>query len=226
MTLPGGPVTAGPGGATLAGVDLVFRPATRADSDVIADTIFGDAEQDSTRAGIALFGVADPVRLRDLFRSAWRRAHHWRHTEIAELDGRPVGLLQAGGSSMRVTPGLVIDALRAVGPAAVRLPFRLRVADRVSPPKPAGAFVVSEVHVVAAYRGRGIGGALLERAEARARREGAAVMALHTLVTNPARRLYERHGYVATAEVTDPAFERLTGVRGNVLYVKDLRRSL
>ena len=208
----------------LTSVDLAFRPATAADSDFLADTIFGDAEQESARAGITLFGVADPDRLRALLRAAWRSAQHWRRTEIAEDACRPVGFVQVGRSSTKVTPGLVVDAVRAVGlTAAVRLPLRMRVADRVSPAKPEGAIVVSELHVVPARRGRGIGGVLLGRAEARARRDGAATTALHTLVTNPARRLYERHGYVAVTEACDPTFERITGVRGNVLYVKDLR---
>jgi hypothetical protein len=121
-------------------VDPAFRPATEADSDVLADTILGDARQESAGAGIALFGVADPERLRALFRAAWCSAQHWRRTET------------------------------------------------------------------------------------RARLERAAVMALHTLVTNPARRLYERHGYAAVLGACDPTFERITGVPGNVLHVKDLRQ--
>ena len=72
------------------------------------------------------------------------------------------------------------------------------------------------------FRGRGIGGRLLAFAEAEAARTGHGQVALHTFTTNPARRLYERNGYRAVAEVTDPDFERRTGVAGNVLYVKDL----
>jgi hypothetical protein len=47
-------------------------------------------------------------------------------------------------------------------------------------------------------------------------------MALTTLTTNPARRLYERFGFEVSGEATDPEFERLTGAAGNVLYVKRL----
>ena len=201
-------------------MNLDFRLATENDSDFLADTILGDGDQESARAGLAIFGVAGPDRLRPLFRAAWRSAENWRQTEIAMIDGRGVGLVQVGNSSMKVTPSLVFAAIRAVGVRAVLLPFRLRISDRVAPAKPPGAFVISELHVVRDFRGRGIGSALLDRAEERARAAGARCLALHTLVTNPARRLYERHGYVASAEATDPAFERLTGVRGNVLYLK------
>lgn len=63
---------------------------------------------------------------------------------------------------------------------------------------------------------------MMERAEEQARAGGYAVMALHTRTDNPARRLYERFGFEEAGEATDPEFERLTGVRGNVLYVKQL----
>lgn len=71
-------------------------------------------------------------------------------------------------------------------------------------------------------RQRGLGAKMMERAEEQARAGGYAVMALHTRTDNPARRLYERFGFEEAGEATDPEFERLTGVRGNVLYVKQL----
>lgn len=50
-----------------------------------------------------------------------------------------------------------------------------------------------------AWQGRGIGGALLDAAEARARARGVAELRLEVRVDNPpARALYARHGYVAT----------------------------
>jgi ribosomal protein S18 acetylase RimI-like enzyme len=99
---------------------------------------------------------------------------------------------------------------------------RLRVRGHVTPPKPEGAYLISEIHTVPEFRDRGIGAALLAHAEEDARRSGAAMMALTTLTTNPARRFYERFGFEVAAEATDPEFERLTGAAGNVLYVKRL----
>lgn len=202
-------------------MELTFRPATAADSDFIADTILG-ANQESTRAALAVFGVVPPDRLRRLFRDTRRRIETWRHTEIVMAGDRPIGVLQVGEVPTRITAGLVLSAIRAAGIHVGQLVARLRIAERVSPTKPPDALVIAEIHVLAEFRGRGVGSALLGRAETRAREQGASCLALHTLVTNPARRLYERLGYVASGEATDPDFERLTGVRGNVLYVKDL----
>jgi len=47
-------------------------------------------------------------------------------------------------------------------------------------------------------------------------------MALTTTTTNPARHLYIRHGYRVVETRLDPAYERLTGIPGRVLMVKEL----
>ncbi len=152
----------------------------------------------------------------------WRAGGNWQSTELALVDETRVGLVQWGRSSMKITPGIVFAALRVLGLHALLLPARLRIDSRVSPGKPPGAFIVSELHVVPEHRGQGVGEALLGWAEARARTLGCSQIALHTLTTNPAGALYERCGYQAVMEATDDHFERLTGARGNVLFVKDL----
>ena len=48
-------------------------------------------------------------------------------------------------------------------------------------------------------------------------------MALHTLTTNPAQRLYRRSGFEEAARRIDPEFERITGAEGNVLMIKRLQ---
>ena len=116
----------------------------------------------------------------------------------------------------------VLAVARTLGLHVFRVPFRLRIHDRVAPAKPAGSFVISEIHVLPEFRGQGIGDAMLHRDEAQARKLGYAQCALHTLASNPARRLYERHGYAIAMTTTDAQFEKLTGVSGNILYVKDL----
>ena len=105
----------------------------------------------------------------------------------------------------------------------LRLPGRLRLQRRVVPDKPPGAYVISEIHVAPASRGRGLGEATLSHAEAGARHGGFHEMALHTLTTNPARHLYERSGFNEVEKRVHPEFERITGARGNVLMVKRLR---
>ena len=58
---------------------------------------------------------------------------------------------------------------------------------------------IEGVRVARALRGRGIGGALMADAEARARAAGAVLMQLTTNASRQdAHRFYERHGYAAT----------------------------
>jgi hypothetical protein len=47
-------------------------------------------------------------------------------------------------------------------------------------------------------------------------------LSLTTAITNPARRLYERNGYGVVGEKRDAEYERITGVPGRVLMVKEL----
>jgi ribosomal protein S18 acetylase RimI-like enzyme len=51
------------------------------------------------------------------------------------------------------------------------------------------------IGVVAEHRGRGIGGRLLTELAAAARDAGLPALSLSVEAANPARRLYERHGY-------------------------------
>lgn len=186
--------------------------------------VFGEPEQETQRVAARLFDVEDVELLRKLFRLTWREAQNWKSSELALVDGVPAGVLQTGGSSMRITPAVVLATLRALGFArTLRLPGRLRIRGRVTPPKPDGAYLVGELHVLPEFRGQGIGAAILEHAEEDARKRGIKLMALSTLTTNPARRLYERFGFTVEDEAIDPEFERITGAAGNVLYVKRLR---
>jgi len=204
-------------------MDLSFRPATAADSDLLADLVLGEPGQETTRVAMCLYGMADIEKARQLFRMLWSAAENWKLSELAIVDGEVAGVLQTGRSSTRVTVGVIAAAVRSLGPVALlRMPGRLRLQRRVTPEKPDGACIVSELHVAPEFRGQGLGQRMLTHAEEDALAVGCATMALHTLTTNPARRLYERCGYEAAAERTDTDFERLTGASGNVLYVKRL----
>ena len=207
----------------MAAMEPTFRKATAEDSDLLADLVLGEAEQETTRAALALLGLRYFDEARRMFRMLWRAAENWRQSELAIVDGGDAGVLQTGRSSIRITPAIVFAALRAFGPARLlRIPSRLRIQGRVSPKKPEEAYVISEIHVAPEFRGRKIGEAMMARAEADARKREFPMMALHTLTTNPARSFYERLGFTVADEVHDPDFERLTGVKGNVLYVKRL----
>lgn len=204
-------------------MEITFRRATAEDSDLLADLVLGEPEQETTKVGIALFGMRDFDEARRVFRMLWRAGENWRQSELAIVEGRPAGVLQPGRSSVRITPAIIFAALLVPGPATLlRMPSRMRTQRRVSPEKPEGAYVISEIHVAPEFRGRRIGEAMMAHAEEDARRHAFPMMALHTLTTNPARSFYERLGFAVAGEATDPEFERLTGVAGNVLYVKRL----
>jgi ribosomal protein S18 acetylase RimI-like enzyme len=47
-------------------------------------------------------------------------------------------------------------------------------------------------------------------------------MSLTTHTANPARRLYERHGFWVVETRTDTDYERYTGIEGRFLMVKEL----
>lgn len=198
---------------------LTIRRATPADSERIVE-IVGEPNPES-------LGLVDDEGLARRLGQGWLRRYGdaWRHTVVAELDGEVVGVIQAGLDlpefSMSVSVALM--ALRVLGPVRIlRLLPRFLARNRVMTGRPEGAYYIAELDVDPRYRNRGIGGELLRHAEAQARAEGATRMALSTHTSNPARRLYERHGYRVVEKRTDAAYQRYTGIEGRVLMVKEL----
>ena len=113
--------------------------------------------------------------------------------------------------------------LAIVGPAGLWRYVRYqRIRPRVNLERPADAFYIGELDVHPDYRNRGIGGAMLSHAEEMARREGFTRMSLTTSTINPAQHLYTRHGYRIVETKLDAAYERMTGIPGRVLMVKEL----
>lgn len=151
----------------------------------------------------------------------------WEHTVLAVLEREPAGVLQAGGDHVSftsfLTPRLLPRVVRIFGPlkSVTGLP-RVRARARLNFEHPPGAYTVHELHVDPRYRNRGIGGAMLDHAEEEARRRGHRLMSLTTTTANPARHLYERHGFRVIETRTDPAYERYTGIAGRHLMVKEL----
>jgi ribosomal protein S18 acetylase RimI-like enzyme len=145
----------------------------------------------------------------------------WRQSTVAELDGKVVGVLQSN-IDFSLTPQLFLLAVQTFGVGLVSILPRLRARQRVEPDQPEGSYHISEFDVDPAYRNRRIGGAMFEYIEGVARRDGYAVMSLVTTTNNPARRLYERHGFRVAGTRTDADYERYTGIEGRHLMVKEL----
>ena len=151
---------------------LTIRQATAADTERIAEIMAGEPGGEATAIVGSVSGArrlwTEMVRVPD-------SPMGWQVTTAAEADGEVLGILQAGDqeSSVKITPGLALLALRVAGPLGiVGLVRRLQATDRVKPPPIPGAYRVRELHVDPRYRSRGIGGALLDYAEAEARAAG------------------------------------------------------
>ena len=201
---------------------LTFRKATPEDTERIAEIMFDNPPRDVV--GMLL----DEERARQVGKELVRQPNSpqgWQHTVLAELSGEGSGVLQGGVDhpGVRLSTGLALAALRIYGPVdLVRVVLRLRARRQVNLKEPSGAYSITELHVDPTYRSRGIGGAMLKYAEEQARHQGCRLMSLTTHLANPARRLYERHGFRVVETRTDPDYERYAGIAGRVLMVKEL----
>jgi ribosomal protein S18 acetylase RimI-like enzyme len=82
---------------------------------------------------------------------------------------------------------------------------------------PADSCKLIELHVDPARRGQGIGAVLLDAVIALA---GDRPVSLTTRIDNPARHLYERHGFAVVEEKRNASYEARTGSPGRVLMVR------
>ena len=204
---------------------LAIRKATADDTERIAEILHGEPALESVRL---CFGS---VQLARALGYALVRLpgtpQGWEHTVLAALNEEPVGVLQASGGHLGVTsfvtPGVVLQLMRIFGAFKLLrgLP-RIWARARLNFDHQPGAYAVNELHVDSRYRNRGIGGALLDYAEEEARQDGYGRMSLSTTTINPARRLYERHGFRVVETRTDRQYEKYTGIAGRHLMVKEL----
>jgi ribosomal protein S18 acetylase RimI-like enzyme len=201
---------------------LTIRKATRGDTHRIAEIVAGTPGDEAigiigSRSGARRFGMA-LIMMPHSFQG-------WERSVVGELNGETAGVIQAGerAGDFGLTPRIAWIAFRSLGPiGVVRAAYRMRARSRVDTSPPKGAYHIAELHVDPSLRSKGIGGALLDYAEAEARGAGYKQMSLSTTTNNPARHLYERHGFGVVQTRTDPIYERYTGIAGRVLMVKDL----
>lgn len=115
------------------------------------------------------------------------REHGGVEVLLAEA-GEPVGIEEAGGDARPPRD----NGRQPVGICTVIYKFSTFAAGPT--------MNVHDVAVLEDHRGKGVGQALLEAAEERARERGCARMSLEVLPENPAQRLYQRLGYEAKSE--------------------------
>lgn len=200
---------------------MTFRAATADDVPSLLDIL--GAEPSAEQLGMCGGHAARARAFRALMNARLTDSAALVHTTVAEWDDRVVGLVQTGNEiGDRVTLGLIGDIVRVFGFGVLAFARRDRLRARVHLAPPTGAFHIAELHVHRDCRSGGIGAALMAEAEHAARAKHASVMSLTTATNNPARRLYERCGFVVTATRTDLDYSAVTGVEGRVLMLKQL----
>lgn len=194
---------------------MVLRDAVPGDADRVAEI------QHRVPASelVGLFGSVERARRFGLRQTARRGVVDDRRPVIVAARGPlVVGFVQwsIGGDE---PTGLrdVLDVLAVVGLRdLVGFPRKLKARSRVETPLPPDAFYIAELHVDPAERGAGIGGTLLDAAVAKAVELGQPLVSLTTTIDNPARRLYERRGFVVVDEQRDIEYEAISGSPGRV----------
>lgn len=122
---------------------ITIRQATAADTERIAEIMAGEPGPEATAI------VGNVTGARRLWMEMVRVSGSpmgWEFTTVPEADGIVLGVLEAGDqeSSIKITPGLAVLALRVAGPLGiVGLVRRLCVGDRVKP-APVPALTASE----------------------------------------------------------------------------------
>ena len=201
---------------------ITFRPARQDETHRICEIMFGEPPQEAVRV---CEGVERAKRFCYMQVSMPELGIGWDRTVFVLQDGEPVTVLQAGSQlgGFGITPGLIWQTIRILGPLRTlrSLPY-IAAQRRVNAPAPDGSYHIGELHTHADFRNRGLGKAALEYADAQARKEGCATMSLVTTVINPARHLYERQGFEVVETRTDDVYERMTGIPGRNLMVKEL----
>jgi len=204
------------------GTALMLRDAVAGDAARVAEIQHGIPGSEL----VGLFGSADQARRFGL-RQTTRRGvvDDRRPVIVACRDNRVVGFVQWSiGDVDRTGSRDVLDALTVVGVRGlVRFPRKMKARSRVHTPVPADAFYLAEIHVDPSERGAGIGGALLDAAIATAERLGRPLVSLTTTIDNPARRLYERNGFVVVDEKRDAEYQARFGSPGRVRMDRDRR---
>ena len=188
------------------------RPATEGDLDAMVEVMFAEPGVEQVAFMPTIAGA------RRFSRAAWRIAGIDEFV-CAEDDGVVVGFawVSERGVSLRDGARAAVEGWGPTGP--IRLVVKAWPRQRVEIPMPLGPKLV-ELQAHPSRRGTGVGTRLLEHVlDAVGRRP----LSLTTRIDNPARHLYERHGFVVAAEKVNASFERRTGSPGRVLLVRDAK---
>jgi ribosomal protein S18 acetylase RimI-like enzyme len=199
---------------------MEVRRAVRPDIPAMIEVMFAAP----SREAVAVVGTVDRARRFQHALLERARVSDAGAVFVAVDGDTVVGFaVVSSGNDAPPTRDLVSIAVRSMGwRGALMAGWRSRTRSALEFDAPPGGRHLVELQVDPTQRGQGTGGRLLDAVEEYARAEQAAHVSLTTGSTNPARRLYERHGYELVDERSDARYERLTGVPGRVLLVKPL----
>lgn len=152
---------------------------------------------------------------RRFMRAAWLAAGLGEFV-VAEDDGVVVGFAWCSetGVSLRQGARAAVSGWGFAGP--IRLVLKGWPRQLVEIAMPAGPKLI-ELQAHPTRRGTGVGSALLEHVIMAG---GDRPLSLTARSDNPARRLYERHGFEVVTQKNHRAFERRTGSAGRILMVR------
>ena len=190
-------------------VPVTVRAAVENDLDAMVEVMFAEPGVEQVAFMPSLAGA------RVFTRCAWQAAGV-NEFLVADDEGTTVGFAWLSQHGVSLAQGAKA-AMSAWGPfGVVRLVAKGWPRQLVEISMPPGPKIV-ELQVHPTRRGTGVGTTLLDHIIGRV---GSQSLALTTRTDNPARRLYERHGFVVTREKTHRSFERRTGAAGRILMVR------
>ena len=197
-----------------------IRRGTADDASFLADMMF----LRPSREAVALAG--DATRAARFQLALLRRVLRPADSAVLvlERDGAPIGFAEVtSGGDLPPFGVIARSAVKAFGVVgSLRAAWKSFARTRVDIKAPTESLHLVELQVHPSDRNQGAGGELLRAVEREARHLGRSRISLTTAIDNPARRLYERHGFAVTAEKRSARYERITGSPGRVLMVKAL----
>lgn len=181
----------------------------RASAASLYDEAFGPKFRVAVRSG---------QQRRSLLRDCFKR----EYAIVAMVDGRLVGIAGFHTQKGSFTGGITYkDLVSLLG--FVRGSWAALVFDLYDRKPETGELLMDGIAVHLDYRGKGIGGRLLEKLAAYARENGYERIRLDVIDANPgAKRLYERAGFRAVRTERFPYLRWLLGFSGSTTMVQDV----
>lgn len=207
----------------------LVRPAVPEDAREVAQLMYlaGKSHVETSIYDLMFPGDMEErlARLAALFTARTRSWYHYSHYLVCEEGGRVAGCLcgfnesESGGTLLR-DAFIETGTDRAEGKA---MNARMQPFHRVNPVHYEDSWVIEHVAVFSEFRGRGIVTTLLRDILDRGREREYGCSELNMLIGNtPARRAYEKAGFIAVEEHTDEEFMRIFTTPGMLRMYREL----